>query len=79
MLVTTRCIFLQPQESGDTGQDSFSLISFWVPIIMLPVWELGFPLDAKKEPEKPEIAHWNVLNLDSGIMVLLGFVKGLVR
>ena len=46
---------------------------------MLPVWELGFPLDAKKEPEKPEIAHWNVLNLDSGIMVLLGFVKGLVR
>ena len=37
---------LQPQARGETGQETFSLMSLWVPMIMQPVWELGLDLDA---------------------------------
>ena len=46
-----------------------------------PVCELGLVFDAKDASEnakKPEIFYWYRLYLDRGIMVLLGFVKGLV-
>ena len=51
VLVTTLWIFWQPQDSGDTGQDTLSLMDLWVPIIMLPVWELGLALEAKDASE----------------------------
>ena len=51
VLVTTLWIFLQPQDSGETGQDTFSLIKRCVPMIILPVCELGLPLEANDASE----------------------------
>ena len=51
VLVTTLWIFLQPQDSGETGQDTFSLIKRFVPMIILPVCELGLLLEANDASE----------------------------
>ena len=51
VLVTTRCIFLQPQTNGLTGQVTFLLMSAWVLIIIQPVWELGLFAEANDASE----------------------------
>ena len=48
VLVTTRWIFLQPHEIALTGHDTFWLISRWVLMIRLPVWDSGFFFEAKE-------------------------------
>ena len=60
VLVTTLWIFLQPQDSGDTGLDTFSRMDLCVPMIMLPVCELGLVFEAKDASE-------NARNLKSSI------------
>ena len=45
VLVTTLCIFLQPQEIGLIGHCLFSLMSLWVPTMITPECESGFLLD----------------------------------
>ena len=52
VLVTTRCIFLQPHEIGLTGHLVLLPISLWVAITMEPVWELGLLFDANEASEK---------------------------
>ena len=77
VLVTTLWIFLQPQARGDTGQDTFSLMSLWVPIMILPVCELGLLFEANEASENArnrKSCTRNRLNLNCGVMMFLGFV-----
>jgi hypothetical protein len=75
LVVMTLWIFLQPQDKGLTGHETFSLIRRCVPMITGVGWRITFGgkrcIGKRKEPE---ILNWNRLYLDYGIMMFLGFV-----
>ena len=51
VLVTIRCIFLQPQDTGLTGHLVLHPMSLWVAMIKVPVRELGLLFEAKEASE----------------------------
>ena len=62
VLVTTLWIFLHPQDIGLTGQVVFLEISLWVLIIMLPVCDSGFFLDANDASENARnLKSWQAI------------------
>ena len=52
VLVTTRWIFLVPQDSGLITHDLFWAMSLWVAKTIIPAYDSGLALDAKDASEK---------------------------